>query len=74
MIIIYIITLDKIFSRRQFEIFFLIFFPQKTGFDISYKLSMETVCMKRQIQFSGQNKKNITNVSSAELAKSGIKD
>ena len=29
----------------------------KTGFDISYKLSpLETVCMKCQIMFSGENK------------------
>ena len=32
---------------------------------------METICMKSQIMFSGQkNKKNISDVSSAELAKS----
>ena len=37
------------------------FSPQKTGFDISCKLSpMETICMKCQIQFSGKNKKNIS--------------
>ena len=29
---------------------------------------METICMKYQILFSGKNKKNITNLSSAELA------
>ena len=28
---------------------------------------METICMKCQILFSGKNKKNITNLSSAEL-------
>ena len=39
-----------------------------TGFDISYKLSpMETIYMKCQIQFSGENKK--TSLSFAELAK-----
>ena len=41
----------------------LVYFPnfsQKTGFDISCKLSpMETVCMKCQILFSGKNKKKI---------------
>ena len=30
--------------------------------------AMETICMKCQILFSGKNKKNITNLSSAELA------
>ena len=35
-----------------------IFFSQKTRFDISCKLSpMETVCMKYQILFSGENEK-----------------
>ena len=34
------------------------YFAQKTGFDISYKLSpLETVCIKCQILFSGKNKK-----------------
>ena len=34
----------------------LIFFFQKTEFDISCKLSpVETICMKRQIMFSGEN-------------------
>ena len=60
-------TLGKIFSRWHFEIFFL--FSQKTGFDISCKLSqMETICMNGQILFSGKNKKNIINLLSAELA------
>ena len=40
----------------------------KTGFDISCKLSpMEIICMKCQILFPGKNKKNI-NLSSAENA------
>ena len=35
--------------------------PQKTEFDISFKLFlMKTVCMKCQILFSRENKKNIT--------------
>ena len=29
---------------------------------------IETICMKRQILFSGENKQDITNLSSAELA------
>ena len=49
------------------------YFSQKTGFDISCKLSpIKTICMKCQILFSGKNKKNI-NLSSAELAKRVVK-
>ena len=56
-------------------IFFLFFFqktgfdmscklsPMKTGFDISYKLSLlETICMKSLILFSGKNDKVFQNV------------
>ena len=42
------------------------YFSQKTGFDISCK-----ICMKCQILFSGKNKKNTINLSSAENAQSG---
>ena len=46
------------------------YFPQKTDFDISCKLSpMETVCMKCQSLFSGGKKENIIFLSSAEFAK-----
>ena len=34
---------------------------------------METICMGSQILFTGKNKKNITNLSSAELAKRLVK-
>ena len=45
-----------------------ILFSGKIG--ISCKLSpVETICMKCQIRFSGKSKKNITNLSSAKLAK-----
>ena len=45
------------------------YFSLKTGFDISCKLSpMETICMKCQILLTGKKKKNIINLSSAELA------
>ena len=73
--------LSKIFGRRHFEIYFLYFlylkyisyFSQKTGFDISCKLSpKETICMKCQILFSGKNKKNI-NLSSAENSQRVVK-
>ena len=50
------------------------YFSQKTGFDISCKLSpLETFCMKCQNLFSGKNKKNITKMLSAELAKKVVK-
>ena len=62
-------TQGKIFSRPHFSYFF-----QKTGFDISCKLShMETICMKCQSLFSWKNKKNITILSSAELAQRVVK-
>ena len=65
-------TLGKIFSRQHTKIFFL--FSQKSGFNISCKLSpLETVCLKYQILFSVKNKKNVTNLSSAELAQRVIK-
>ena len=44
------------------------YFSQTTGFGISCKLSpMETIRMKCQILFSGENKKNIS-LSSYELS------
>ena len=50
------------------------YFPQETDFDISCKLSpMETICTKCQIMFTGENKKNIINLSSAELAHRAVK-
>ena len=52
--------LGKSFSRQQFEIFLLIFF-QKIEFDISCKLSsIETICVKCKILFSGKIRKNVT--------------
>ena len=46
------------------------YFSQKTGYDISCRLSpKETICMKCHILFSEKNKKNIVNLSSAENAK-----
>ena len=42
---------------------FFFFFSQKTGFDISCKLSpIETICMKCQILFSGKNKKKYISI------------
>ena len=66
-------TLGKTFSRRHSEIFFL-FFLKKIGFDISCKLSpKETICMTCQSLFSGKDKKNIINLSSAESAQRVVK-
>ena len=49
--------LGKIFRGRQFDFFFL--FSEKTGFNISFKLSSldwRQMCMKCQDLFSGKNK------------------
>ena len=57
-------------------IFILKYFSQKTGFDISCKLSQkEKICLKCQILFSGKIKRNthITNLPSAEFAQRVIK-
>ena len=49
-------TLGKIFTKRNIGIFLI--FPHKTGFNISCKMSpVETICMKCQNPFSGENKK-----------------
>ena len=49
-------------------------FSQKTDFDVSCQLPPgETVCVKCQILCSGKNKKNIVNMSSAELANRVLK-
>ena len=66
-------THGKMFSADDLLKYFS-YFSQKTGFDISCKLSLiETICMKYQILFYGENKKNIINLSSAELAQRVIK-
>ena len=58
------------FSADDILKYFSYFFPQKICFDISGKLTpLETIYMKCQNLFSGKNKININNVSSAELAK-----
>ena len=50
------------------------YFSQKTGFDISCKLSpYETICMKCSTLFSGKNKKNIINLPSTENAHRVVK-
>ena len=65
-------TVGKIFSRQHYHIQkYFSYFYQKTGFDISCKLSpLETICMKCQILFAW---KNIINLSSAELAQRVVK-
>ena len=53
--------------------YFFSYFSLKTGFDTPCKFSpKETVCMKCQTMFSGENGKNI-NLSSAESAQGEIK-
>ena len=48
---------------------YISYLSQKTEFDISCKVSpLMTTCTKCQNLFSGKNKKNITNLSSAEVA------
>ena len=43
------------------------YFSQNVGFDISCRLSpQETICLKCQNLFSGENKKKHFNMSSAE--------
>ena len=59
--------LGKIFSSDILKYFS--YFSQKIGFDIACKLSP---CMNYQSLFSGKNKKNIVNLSSAEFAHSGL--
>ena len=50
------------------------YFSQETGLDISCKLSpMKTTCVRCQLLFSGKNKKNIINLSSAEFAQGALK-
>ena len=53
-----VLTLGKNYSRQHFDIqcIFFFFFFQKAVSDIS---SIETICMKCHIMFSGENKKNI---------------
>ena len=60
-------TLGKFSADDIFKYFS--YFSQKTGYDISCKLSpKETICMKCHILVSGKNKKNIISLSSAENA------
>ena len=59
--------LDINFSRRQFEIFFLIF-PENRLCHLGKLSPKKTFCMKSQSLFSGKkNRKNITSLSSAEF-------
>ena len=59
-------TLGKILSRRHLKIFFLIF-PRKQDLKFHANLlKWRQFAWKCQILFSGENKKNITNLPSAE--------
>ena len=62
-----LITLGKKFRRVHFEILFLIFQENK-DWHFMQIVPMETIRMKSQILFCMKNKKNIINLSSAELA------
>ena len=54
------------------EFLFLFFLENRS--DTSYKFSLlETICLKCQILFSRKNKKNITNLLSAESAHSVVR-
>ena len=47
--------------RHFMQTVYIWYFPQKTGFDLSCKLSsLEKICMKSQVLFSGKNKKSIS--------------
>ena len=58
---------DDILKYFSYFFFFFFFFFERTGIDISCKLSsLETICMKFQILRLGKNKKNHSKLSSAE--------
>ena len=60
--------LGKIFSRRHFANFSHV--SQRTGFDMTCTLALKkTISMIYQSMLSGQNSKNIINLSSAEVFK-----
>ena len=61
-------TLGKIFNRRH-TIFLIFPRKQHLTFHANCLLwTLETICKKCQMLFSWKNKKNIINMSSAELA------
>ena len=65
-------TLRKISADDRLMIFS--YFSQETEFDISCKLSpLEKTCMKCQISFSRNDKKNNISLSSAEFAHRVVK-
>ena len=67
-------TLGNIFSRRHTETFFLSFFSQKTGFDISWKLSpRRQFAWNIKSCFMGKIRKSIITLSSAEWAQRVVK-
>ena len=66
-------TLGKNFSRRQIGDIFS-YFCQKTGLDISCKLSpVETICMNCPILFSGKNKKKYHQFVVCWISPEGVK-
>ena len=61
----YLSPLSWLIQYDELMIFFS-YFSQKTGLDISDKLSIGDNCVKCQILFSGKNKKKHFKMSSAE--------
>ena len=58
------ITLWANSAVDKFMVFFYYYFSEKTGFDISFKLSpVETIYMKCQILFSGKKMSSAENVT-----------
>ena len=55
------LSVDDIFN------YFSYFFPENKYWHFEPIVSVETICMKGQILFSGKNKKVVTILSSAEL-------
>ena len=64
-------ALSKIFSRQHRNIFLI--FPRKQNF--TFHADCQIICMKWNVKpcFLGKKKENITNLSSAELAKRVVK-
>ena len=70
---VYLLALKVKFSADDILQYFSEF-SQYIGVHISCKLSaLETICMRCQSLFSGKNKRDVINLSSAEFAKTEVK-
>ena len=65
--------LGKIVSRWHIELFFLLFPENMTRHFMQIVSIGDIICIKCQILFSGENKKNIINLLSTELAQRAVK-